>query len=153
MWYQGSWVVRINGECQVMALVTDWYSIKWVHWQKESLDFSLWISPLPGEIPFMLDVKSPMDLWQVCPMLPLLCYTFSVLKSILFPSHLQHFSICPCSPCFILCSCIPVSLISIPMSPWSSHPSHIVLLPHSCFLFHTSTFVSSPWLSQADPAA
>ena len=29
-------------------------------------------------------------------------------------------------PCF--------SLISVPMSPWSSHPLHIVFSPHSCFL-------------------
>ena len=37
-----------------MALVADWCSIKQAHWQKESLDFSLWISPLPGEIPFIV---------------------------------------------------------------------------------------------------
>ena len=68
-------------------------------------------------ISLLLDIGSLMDLQQVCPALPLLCYTFSILKSILFPSHLQHPSIHPCSPCFILSSCIPVSLISVPMSP------------------------------------
>ena len=41
-------------ECQVMALVVNWCSIKWAHWQKESLDFSLWISPLPGDIPSIM---------------------------------------------------------------------------------------------------
>ena len=46
-------MVMIDRECQVMALVTDWCSIKWGHWQKESLDFSLLISPLPGEIPYL----------------------------------------------------------------------------------------------------
>ena len=42
----------------------------------------------------------------------------------------------------------PVSLISVSMSLWSSHLSHIVSSPRSCFsLFHTSTFVPSPWPS------
>ena len=54
MQYQGLSMVRIDGECQAMAQVMDWYSIKWAHWQKESLDFSLWISPLPGEIFFVV---------------------------------------------------------------------------------------------------
>ena len=37
----------------------------------------------------------------------------------------------------------PVSLVSIPMSPWSSRLSHIVSLHHSCLsLFHASTFCS-----------
>ena len=81
----------------------------------------------------MLDLESLMDLWQVHPMLPLLCCTFSIFKSTLFPSHLWHPSVCPCFPCFILHSYLPVSLIFIPMSPWSSCPSHIVRLPCSCF--------------------
>ena len=48
----------------------------------------------------------------------------------------------------------PVSLLSVSMSPWSSCLLCIVFLPHSCLsLFHASTFVPSPWPSQADPAA
>ena len=64
-------------------------------------------------------------------------YAFSNLKSVLFPSHLWHPSIHPCSPCFILCPCIPVSLISVPMPPWSSCPLHMVFSLHSCFLCFT----------------
>ena len=47
-------MVRIGGECWVIALVMNLCNIKWAHWQKESLDFSLWISPLPGEIPSIM---------------------------------------------------------------------------------------------------
>ena len=68
-------------------------------------------------ISLLLDIGSLMDLQQVHFMPPPLCYTFSILKSILFSSHLQHPSVHPYSPCLILCSCIPVSLISVPMSP------------------------------------
>ena len=41
------------------------------------------------------------------------------------------------SPCFILHPCLTVSLISIPMLPWSSHLSHIVSYPipsSPCFM-------------------
>ena len=43
------------------------------------------------------------------------------------PLTLLHSSLF--SPCFILCPCLPVSLISIPMLPWSSHLLHIVSYP------------------------
>ena len=48
----------------------------------------------------------------------------------------------------------PVSLISVSMPLWSSHLSYKFSPPCSCLpLFHTSTFVPSPWPSQANPAA
>ena len=95
---------------------------------------------------------SLMDLQQVCSAPP--------SSTIPFPSSsLSYFHCISNTPLFILVPLVssfipafPVSLISIPMSPWSSHLSHIVL-SHSCLaLFHFSTFVPSPWLSQANPA-
>ena len=105
-------------------------------------------------IGLLLDIKSLMDLRQSPSCTTPSLLHFPYLKSIIFPSHLRHPSVHPCFPCFILHPCIPVSLISVPLPPWSSCPLHIVFLP--CFLFslfHASTFVPSPWLSQADPAA
>ena len=74
------------------------------------------------------------------------------------PFYFHHISDTPLFvPVPLVSSSIPafhVSLISVPMSPWSSRLSHIVFLPHSYLsLFPTSTFVPSPWPSQADPAA
>ena len=91
------------------------------------------VCPIPGSPPkllivpcWVLDIDRRWISNKVHPALPSLHYTFSVLKSVLFPSHLQHPSVHPCSPCFILHPCIPVSFISVPMSLWSSHRLHIV---------------------------
>ena len=98
--------------------------------------------------------QSPMDLQQVHSALPSSAIPF-LFSSPSYFCHIPNTS--PFIPVPLVSSFIPmfpVSLISVPMSLWSSHLSHIVFLPHSCLsLFHTSTFVPSPWLSQADPAA
>ena len=39
---------------------------------------------------YLLDIRSPMDLQQSPPRTTFLQYTFSILKSVLVPSHLQH---------------------------------------------------------------
>ena len=97
--------------------------------------------------------QSPMNLQQVCSTLP--------SSTIPFPSSsLSYFCCISDTPLFVpvplvssFVPAFPVSLISIPISQWSSHLLHIVLLPHSCLsLFHASTFVPSPWLSQANSA-
>ena len=81
----------------------------------------------------VLDIGSLMDLQQVHPAPPFSAIPFPSSS----PFYFHHISdtppFVPVPLVFILCPCIPVSLISVPMSPWSSHPSHIVLLPHSCF--------------------
>ena len=65
----------------------------------------------------VLDIGSPINLQQSQSHTASSLLHFPCLKSVPFPSHLQHLSICPCSPCFTLCPCIHVSLISVPMSP------------------------------------
>ena len=50
-----------------------------------------------------------------------LCYTFSILKSILFPFHLWHPSVCPCFPCFILHPY--VSLVGCIYAPHKVNPN------------------------------
>ena len=69
------------------------------------------------------------------PILPQVCFYFHHI------SDTPPFLPVPLVSSFI--PAFPVSLISIPMSPWSSHLSHIVSLPCSCLpLFHTSAFHS-----------
>ena len=57
-----------------------------------------------------------------------------------------HSSLFP--PCFILCPCLPVSLISIPMLPWSSCLSHTVSYPipsSPCFML-VPLFLVPDWV-------
>ena len=70
-------------------------------------------------------------------------YIFKVRYTISYILHPQVHSISVTSPTplhlslfLLVSSFVPISLfwlIFVPMSPWSSHPLHIVFLPHSCF--------------------
>ena len=76
-------------------------------------------------------------------------------KSVLFPSHLQHPSICPCSPCLTLCPYVPCFIelhfhVTMILSFLTySFPHPVPVFP--CFML--VPFVPSPWPSQANPAA
>ena len=84
----------------------------------------------------------------------ILCYTFSVPKSILFPSHLRHPSIHPCPPCLTLHPYVPC------FTDIHFHVTMILssltysFLPCSCFsLFHTSTFHSQSLTKSSQPCS
>ena len=86
---------------------------------------------------------SPTKFVPLCPFsaTPSLSQVHSISITSLTPLHSSLFP-----PCFILCPCLPVLLISISMLPWSSHLLHIVYLPHPCFpCFTLVPFVPSPW--------
>ena len=98
--------------------------------------------------------RSPMDLQQVCPA-PSSSTTPFPSQSLFYFHHISN------TPLFIPVPLVspfvpmfPVSLISISMSLWSSHLSHIVFSPIPVFpCFMLVPFVPSPWPSQANPAA
>ena len=85
---------------------------------------------------------SPMDLQQVGSAPPSSTIPFPSSS----PSYFHHISDTPpFVPVPLVSSFVPpfyVSLISVPMSPWSSCLLHIVFLPHSCLSvrYHISYF-------------
>ena len=82
---------------------------------------------------------------------PLCCFSatpppFQLHSISVPPPTLLHSSLFP--PCFILHPCLPVSLISVPMLPWSSHLSHIVSYPipsSPCFML-VPLFLVPDWV-------
>ena len=84
--------------------------------------------------------RSPMDLWQVCPVLPSSAIPFHSPSPFLFPSHLWHPSIRPCPPCFTLLPYVPcftdIHFHATPLyGPASNEDSHdhVISLVGSAF--------------------
>ena len=98
--------------------------------------------------------RSPMDLRQSPSRYTILHYTLHSQSPFLSLSHLQHFSIRPCSPCLTLHPYVPCFTYPFPChyDPLISRLSFLPPVPvFSCFML--VPFVPSPWPSQANPAA
>ena len=80
--------------------------------------------------------------------LPLLCYTSSILTPFYFHPISDNPPFVLVSPFFTVCPYLPVSLISVPMLPWSSCLSHIVSYPipsSPCFML-VPLFLVPDWV-------
>ena len=84
----------------------------------------------------------------------ILRYTFSIPKSILFLSHLQHPSVHPCPPCLTLHPYVPCFIdIHFHVTMILLSLTHSFLPPSCLSLFHTSIFCSQSLTESSQPCS